>query len=187
MAKLEQTTGEAAISLIAPGTKIVGDCETDGTIRVEGQVEGTLKAGKSIVVGRSGEVVGDIITQDCVVSGRVSGNVTAESRLELQSTCDIQGEIPSSATTVDDDTVRVDVGQVLDVLDSRQRVGQRHRRLGIDVSTAVGDHSDDIACHQEPRRICTEGNLPEHLSRQSRQTTVDHNHSRKRALAWWLP
>ncbi len=102
MAKLEQTTGEAAISLIAPGTKIVGDCETDGTIRVEGQVEGTLKAGKSIVVGRSGEVVGDIITQDCVVSGRVSGNVTAESRLELQSTCDIQGEIRSRRVQLDE-------------------------------------------------------------------------------------
>ena len=102
MAKPEQTTGEAAISLIAPGTKIVGDCETDGTIRVEGQVEGTLKAGKSIVVGRSGEVVGDIITQDCVVSGRVSGNVTAESRLELQSTCDIQGEIRSRRVQLDE-------------------------------------------------------------------------------------
>jgi len=102
MAKPEQTTGEAAISLIAPGTKIVGDCETDGTIRVEGQVEGTLKAGKSIVVGRSGEVVGDIITQDCVVSGRVSGNVSAESRLELQSTCDIQGEIRSRRVQLDE-------------------------------------------------------------------------------------
>lgn len=102
MAKPEQTTGEAAISLIAPGTKIVGDCETDGTIRVEGQVEGTLKAGKSIVVGRSGEVVGDIVTQDCVVSGRVSGNVTAESRLELQSTCDIQGEIRSRRVQLDE-------------------------------------------------------------------------------------
>ncbi len=102
MAKPDQTTGEAAISLIAPGTKIVGDCETDGTIRVEGQVEGTLKAGKSIVVGRSGEVVGDIITQDCVISGRVSGNVTAESRLELQSTCDIQGEIRSRRVQLDE-------------------------------------------------------------------------------------
>lgn len=102
MVKPEQTTGEAAISLIAPGTKIVGDCETDGTIRVEGQVEGTLKAGKSIVVGRSGEVIGDIITQDCVISGRVSGNITAESRLELQSTCDIQGEIRSRRVQLDE-------------------------------------------------------------------------------------
>jgi cytoskeletal protein CcmA (bactofilin family) len=102
MVKPEQATADAAISLIAPGMKIVGDCETDGTIRVEGKVEGTLRAGKSVVVGRSGEVTGDIITQDCVISGRVSGNITAESRLELQSTCDIQGEIRSRRVQLDE-------------------------------------------------------------------------------------
>ncbi len=102
MSKPERDTGDAAISLIAPGMNIVGDCETEGTIRVEGRVEGTLKAGKSIVVGRSGEVVGDIITQDCVVSGRVSGNIVAESRLELQATCEIQGEIRSRRVQLDE-------------------------------------------------------------------------------------
>ncbi len=102
MAKPDQTPNDAAISLVAPGMKIVGDCETEGTIRVEGTVEGTLRAGKSIVVGRSGHVTGDIVTQDCVVSGRVSGNITAESRLELQSTCEIQGEIRSRRVQLDE-------------------------------------------------------------------------------------
>lgn len=95
-------SGDAAISLIAPGMNIVGDCETEGTIRVEGRVEGTIKAGKSVVVGRSGEVVGDVVTQDAVISGRVSGNITAESRLELQATCDIQGEIRSRRVQLDE-------------------------------------------------------------------------------------
>jgi cytoskeletal protein CcmA (bactofilin family) len=102
MSKVEKDAAETAISLVAPGMSIVGDCETEGTIRVEGRVEGTIRAGKSVVVGRSGEVVGDIVTQDAVVSGRVSGNVTAESRLELQSTCDIQGEIRSRRVQLDE-------------------------------------------------------------------------------------
>ncbi len=102
MAKPEQTSNDAAISLIAQGMKIVGDCETDGTIRVEGRVEGTLRAGKSVVVGRGGEVTGDIVTQDAVISGRVNGNIIAESRLELQSTCDIQGEIRSRRVQLDE-------------------------------------------------------------------------------------
>lgn len=102
MAKTEQTSNDAAISLIAQGMKIVGDCETDGTIRVEGHVEGIIRAGKSVVVGRGGEVTGDIITQDAVVSGRVNGNIVAESRLELQSTCDIQGEIRSRRVQLDE-------------------------------------------------------------------------------------
>ncbi len=102
MSKPERDIGDAAISLIAGGMNIVGDCETDGTIRIEGRVEGSVRAGKSVVVGRGGEVVGDIITQDAIISGRVSGNIAAESRLELQATCDIQGEIRSRRVQLDE-------------------------------------------------------------------------------------
>ena len=83
------------VSIIGPGMKITGDCESDGTIRVEGAVEGTVKAAKSVVVGKDGIVVGDITTQDAIVAGRVNGSVTAESRVELQASCRIQGDIRS--------------------------------------------------------------------------------------------
>src|SRR3990172_6436713 len=87
------TPMEAVISIIGPGMKVVGNCETDGTIRIEGSVEGSVKAGKAVVVGKDGVVDGDIITQDAVISGRVTGTLLAESRLELQATCRVEGEI----------------------------------------------------------------------------------------------
>ena len=90
------------VSIIGPGMKVVGDCESDGTIRVEGSVEGSVKAAKSVVVGKDGLVVGDISTQDAIVAGRVSGSVTAESRVELQSTCRIQGDIRSRRVKLDE-------------------------------------------------------------------------------------
>jgi cytoskeletal protein CcmA (bactofilin family) len=83
------------VSIIGPGMKITGDCESDGTIRVEGAIEGSVKAAKSVVVGKEGIVVGDITTQDAIVAGRVNGSVTAESRVELQASCRIQGDIRS--------------------------------------------------------------------------------------------
>jgi cytoskeletal protein CcmA (bactofilin family) len=87
------TPPEAVISIIGPGMKVVGDCLTDGTVRVEGTVEGSVKAGKAVVVGKQGAVIGDVQTQDAVISGRVSGSLVAESRLELQATCQIDGEV----------------------------------------------------------------------------------------------
>jgi cytoskeletal protein CcmA (bactofilin family) len=86
-------SGEASISIIGPGMNIVGDLSTDGTVRVEGRIEGTIRAGKSVLIGKGGEVVGDVLTQDAVIGGRVRGTVVAESRLELQGTCDIEGQI----------------------------------------------------------------------------------------------
>lgn len=87
------TAPESVISIIAPGMKVVGDCETDGTLRIEGAVQGSVHAAKAVVIGKDGLVIGDIHTQDAVISGRVEGTVTAHSRLELQASCRIDGEV----------------------------------------------------------------------------------------------
>lgn len=84
---------ESVISIIARGMKVVGDCETDGTIRIEGTVQGAVRAGKAVVVGKDGVVSGDIVTQDAVISGAVTGTLVVESRLELQATCRVDGDI----------------------------------------------------------------------------------------------
>ncbi len=89
--------GESAISIIGPGMRVEGDLSTDGTVRIEGSIHGTIRAGKAVVLGQSGEVIGDIHTQDAVIGGRVVGTVVAESRLELQSSSVVEGEIRARA------------------------------------------------------------------------------------------
>ena len=90
------------VSIIGPGMKVVGDCSSDGTIRVEGRVDGSVVASKSVVVGKDGMVKGDISTQDAIIAGKVSGSVSAESRIELQATCRVQGDIRSRRVKLDE-------------------------------------------------------------------------------------
>ena len=97
-----QGSRDSVISIIGPGMRVVGDCETDGTLRIEGKVEGTVRAGKAVVVGKDGNVEGDVITQDAIIGGRVNGKVVAESRLELQATCSIEGEIRARRIKLDE-------------------------------------------------------------------------------------
>lgn len=97
-----QTAHENAISIIGPGMRVVGDCETEGTIRVEGVVQGTVRAAKAVVIGKDGAVNGDVITQDAIIGGRVTGAVVAESRLELQATCVVEGEIRARRIKLDE-------------------------------------------------------------------------------------
>ena len=91
------SSGEGAISIIGPGMRIEGDLATDGTVRIEGTVQGTIRAGKAVVLGQSGEIVGDIYTRDAVIGGRVKGTLVADSRLELQGSCVVDGEIRARA------------------------------------------------------------------------------------------
>lgn len=97
MAIRGKTTGgtppEAVISVIGAGMQITGNVETDGAVRIDGSIKGDVRAGKAVVIGKAGHVEGNIFTQDAVLSGRVSGSVVAESRLEVQATAVILGDI----------------------------------------------------------------------------------------------
>lgn len=90
------------VSVIGPGMEIVGDIKCDGTVRVEGRVKGSIKATKSVVVGKGGRISGDIETQDVVVAGTVDGTVAGASRVELQETCKVQGDIRSRRIKLDE-------------------------------------------------------------------------------------
>src|SRR5688500_12988088 len=98
----QQPGRDNVISIIGPGMRVVGDCETDGTLRIEGTIEGTVKAGKAVVIGKDGVVIGDVATQDAIIGGKVTGGVVAESRLELQATCVIDGEIRARRIKLDE-------------------------------------------------------------------------------------
>ena len=90
------------VSVIGPGMEIVGDIKCDGTVRIEGKVEGSIRATKSVVVGKGGTVTGDIETQDVVVAGTVAGTVIGASRVELQETCRMEGDIRSRRIKLDE-------------------------------------------------------------------------------------
>ena len=90
------------VSVIGPGMEITGDIKCDGTVRVEGKVEGSIRATKSVVVGQTGRVKGDIETQDVVVGGAVTGTVVGASRVELHDTCRVRGDIQSRRIKLDE-------------------------------------------------------------------------------------
>ena len=105
MSKVRTTPAASAdkvISIIGPGMHIVGDCDTTDTIRIEGTIEGSVRAEKAVVVGKGGRVNGDIQTQDAVIAGMVKGALDVDSRLELQSTCVIDGEIRATRLKLDE-------------------------------------------------------------------------------------
>lgn len=86
-------SNQTTISIIGPGMEVEGDCLVDGTLRVEGTLTGTIYAGKAVVVGKEGVVRGEIRTQDALVAGEVAGTLLAASRLEIQATAKVKGEI----------------------------------------------------------------------------------------------
>lgn len=98
----ESEGGEDVVSVVGDGMEVEGDCRCEGSLRVDGRVRGTIRAGKSVVVGEGGAVEGEIYTQDAVVAGHVSGTIHAESRVELKDGSNVEGDIRSPSIRLEE-------------------------------------------------------------------------------------
>jgi cytoskeletal protein CcmA (bactofilin family) len=92
--------GEAALTIVATGTRVVGDVESDGVIKVEGEIAGTVRAERQVLVARGGVIRGDIITVEAVLGGEVQGGVTASDRVEVQAGAMVHGDIATARLVV---------------------------------------------------------------------------------------
>lgn len=99
------TSGQAVDSYIGPQTRIEGQMQVCSGVRIDGHVQGNVIGAQAetttVFVGSEGVVCGDVSAHRIVVAGRVTGNVHAHDRLELQSTGLIQGDVRYQALSVD--------------------------------------------------------------------------------------
>ncbi len=88
------------MTIIGPGTRIKGELSSQGTIRIEGLVEGQVQSADTIVVQENGKVKADLIGGQVVISGEVHGNVFAHERLEITEQAKVYGDITSPRISI---------------------------------------------------------------------------------------
>jgi cytoskeletal protein CcmA (bactofilin family) len=86
-------TDQIPFSIIASDMTVIGDLETEGVVRVEGRVRGTVRVGAQVLVSQGAVIEGDLHTQEAVIAGQVSGAIHARERVELLATAMVAGDI----------------------------------------------------------------------------------------------
>lgn len=71
------------VTIVGPGTSLMGDIKSEGTIRIEGTVTGRIQCDDTIVVHETGRVKADLIAGQIIISGHVEGDLFAHERLEV--------------------------------------------------------------------------------------------------------
>ena len=92
-------------TLIGNKTTFEGRLNAYGGIRIDGKVKGDIECQGVLVVGNSGKIEANIITDIAIVGGEVIGNITAKDRLEIISKGKVRGDITTSHLVIDDGVV----------------------------------------------------------------------------------
>lgn len=80
-------------TIIGKDCILKGELEVKGGLRIDGFVEGKIDSDGFVTVGSSGDVISDIQAEECLVLGKVKGNITAREAVELDKSSQLSGDI----------------------------------------------------------------------------------------------
>ncbi|XOV66701.1 MAG: polymer-forming cytoskeletal protein [Fluviicola sp.] len=90
------------LNVIVEGSKVIGDMITESNLRIDGIVEGNVTVAAKIVIGKSGQIKGNLTCGDADVEGSVDGLIKVEGLLSLRSSARVVGEITTSKLQVEE-------------------------------------------------------------------------------------
>lgn len=100
--KAKQTTETSSHqNIIAQGTKLVGDFNSEGNLRIDGIVEGHVETTGKVVVGKSGLLKGSLNATDAYFEGKFSGKLVLSGTLTLKTSAYVEGEVMAGKLAVE--------------------------------------------------------------------------------------
>ena len=100
MAK-ENNSETPSVNLIGAGTIIVGDVTTNGDIRIDGSLTGSITVKGKLVIGLSGNIDGESMCQNADVSGTIKGKIVVSELLSLKASAKLTGDIITNKIAVE--------------------------------------------------------------------------------------
>lgn len=98
----QQDNMTAAETVVGPSVKIQGDLNSEGNIRIEGQVAGKVHTTQSVHVGEAAKIAADVQAGNAIIAGEVQGNIKVSGNLILQASARVAGDISCGILRVED-------------------------------------------------------------------------------------
>jgi len=92
-------------NVISRETKIVGNINAQGNIRIEGVLEGAVHSKSKIILGDSAIIKGNLHSEDAEISGSIDGDVFCSGLLILKKTAIVKGNITTPKIVIENGAV----------------------------------------------------------------------------------
>lgn len=87
-------------TIIGKNTQFKGILSGDGNIRIDGALDGEISSTGDVVIGDQGNVTATIKASNVLISGAVTGNVIANTKLEITSTGKLFGDVKAAVLSI---------------------------------------------------------------------------------------
>lgn len=99
----QEKAASEPFTYIHRGTKLVGDLEAQGRVRVHGTVQGNVHISGVLEVAEAGVIEGEHVEADEVkILGRVRANVNARGKIEIWKDGQLEGDVRAAALDIEE-------------------------------------------------------------------------------------
>jgi len=102
--RMTNTAGGAAagneVTVLGQGARLEGTLVSAGSLRIDGQIKGKIKAEGDVTLSPQSKVDADIEAQNVTVAGSFKGNINAKGRAELAKGGRVEGNVTSKTLVV---------------------------------------------------------------------------------------
>ena len=92
-------------TIVGKGSILEGTLKVENSIRVDGRIKGDVTTTESLVIGKEGDIDGEIIAKNAIIGGRVRGKISATGKVVLEAKAMFQGEMKTARLVIDDGAV----------------------------------------------------------------------------------
>jgi cytoskeletal protein CcmA (bactofilin family) len=90
---------------LGKGSKVAGKLTFEGTVRVDGQVEGEVAAQDTLIVGETAIVNAQVIGSTIIIKGKVTGDITARKRVEIKAPGKLFGNVTTPSLIIQEGVI----------------------------------------------------------------------------------
>ncbi len=98
--KAKDNYSDVMSSIIGDDAKLSGKLSLKGSVRIDGSFDGILQCEGAVTVGHKGAMTGNIEADQVIIGGRVTGSVVARSRLVLEGSAEMSGDLATNTLVV---------------------------------------------------------------------------------------
>src|SRR3990172_1421544 len=98
----KEPRGDDIIAFLGKGTEFKGMVTYEGTIRVDGRIEGEILTKGTLVIGETAVINAEINAGTIVCGGKVNGNLVAREKIQLLAPAVLTGSIKTPILIVEE-------------------------------------------------------------------------------------
>jgi cytoskeletal protein CcmA (bactofilin family) len=92
-------------TIIGKGSQFEGNVTVEHSLRIDGRIKGDVVSSETLVIGKEGEVIGNVKVKNLVVAGSLRGTIEAETKIVLETKSVVHGEMKTAKLVIDEGAV----------------------------------------------------------------------------------